>query len=326
MRKVLFSAMKNEAPFILEWLAYHKAIGFDAIVVFSNNSDDGTTELLDALAEAGEITHIQQELAPGSSAQGNAARLANEANLLQQGDWVIWIDADEFLNIKVGEGRVDDLIAAVGDRHGVLIPWRLFGDGHEARFEGRFISERFSWASAFSAEENREAKTFFRMTPAVAGLAQMGIHRPLLVPDQLKHRDFLNAKGETLFRKGRFHRRWFRGEDFAMNSRIGEEDMGWDLAQINHYSVRTPEYFALKRARGRGWKAEGGRNTRHTDEFYLRMNLNDEQDTSILRFEEAVTEGIARLRAIPAVGEREREAIAHTNKLLQQATECTDAA
>ena len=30
-RKVLFSAMKNEAPFVLEWIAYHKVIGFTDI-------------------------------------------------------------------------------------------------------------------------------------------------------------------------------------------------------------------------------------------------------------------------------------------------------
>ena len=48
-RKVLFSAMKNEAPFVLEWVAYHKVIGFDEIVIAFNDCDDGTAELLRAL-------------------------------------------------------------------------------------------------------------------------------------------------------------------------------------------------------------------------------------------------------------------------------------
>lgn len=39
MSFTLFSAMKNEAPFLLEWVAYHKAIGFDRIVIYSNDSD-----------------------------------------------------------------------------------------------------------------------------------------------------------------------------------------------------------------------------------------------------------------------------------------------
>ena len=52
-RKVLFSAVKNEAPFLLEWIAYHKVIGFDEIVICSNPSTDGTEEILAPLALAG---------------------------------------------------------------------------------------------------------------------------------------------------------------------------------------------------------------------------------------------------------------------------------
>ena len=33
---VLVSAMRNEGPFILEWLAYHRVIGIGRIVVISN--------------------------------------------------------------------------------------------------------------------------------------------------------------------------------------------------------------------------------------------------------------------------------------------------
>ena len=66
-RKVLFSAMKNEAPFLLEWVAYHKAIGFDEIVICSNPSNDGTEELLAALAGAGEIGHLRATTATPSS-------------------------------------------------------------------------------------------------------------------------------------------------------------------------------------------------------------------------------------------------------------------
>ena len=36
-KKILFSAVKNEGPFILEWIAYHKAVGFDAVLVVSND-------------------------------------------------------------------------------------------------------------------------------------------------------------------------------------------------------------------------------------------------------------------------------------------------
>ncbi len=46
----LVSAMRNEGPFLLEWIAYHRVIGVDRIVVVSNGSTDGSDELCTALA------------------------------------------------------------------------------------------------------------------------------------------------------------------------------------------------------------------------------------------------------------------------------------
>ena len=121
-KKILFSSVKNEGPFLLEWLAYHKAIGFDTFLIVSNDSDDGTTELLDSLAEAGEIHHIYHNVGPDQSPQGRAAALANDSGIISDGDWVLWLDADEFLNIHVGSGLLCDLISHIEPAHGILIP------------------------------------------------------------------------------------------------------------------------------------------------------------------------------------------------------------
>lgn len=51
---------KNEYPYILEWIAWHKLCGFDKIIIADNDSDDGTRELLQALDDLGEINLIYQ--------------------------------------------------------------------------------------------------------------------------------------------------------------------------------------------------------------------------------------------------------------------------
>ena len=48
-RKVLVSTMKNEGPYLLEWLAYHKSIGIDDFCIFSNDCTDGTNLMLTGL-------------------------------------------------------------------------------------------------------------------------------------------------------------------------------------------------------------------------------------------------------------------------------------
>ena len=163
-KKVLFTAVKNEGPFLIEWIAYHMSIGFDQIIIASNDSTDGTTELLNQLDEEGLITHLHHK--PGfrdRNAQRSALRALNKSHLLNNGDWLIWLDADEFLNIKAGQGNVNDLVDVIGENLGMIIPWRVFGDSGNKTFRGRFISHYFSLASKEEYDpETCAIKTFFR--------------------------------------------------------------------------------------------------------------------------------------------------------------------
>jgi FkbM family methyltransferase len=304
-QKVLFTAVKNEGPFLLEWVAYHRAIGFDRVVVYHNDCDDGTAELLAALAAAGVVEARAHHPGPGVAAQGNAARLANEAGVFGPGDWVIWLDADEFLNIHAGAGRVDDLIAAMGPHLGLLVPWRLFGDGGAEGFGGRFLSERFTRAALPDREEPPEIKAFFRMGPHVAGLGTTSIHRPLLRPGSgVGAADFLGGNGQPLVAEFKANVKWFLGRDTGQTRLTDPAEFGWDLAQVNHYLVRTPALYLMKKARGDGWRV-GHADRRLTEAFYRANNRNEGEDRSILRHEAAVTEGIAALRALPGVAQAE---------------------
>ncbi|OYW58477.1 MAG: hypothetical protein B7Z31_07640 [Rhodobacterales bacterium 12-65-15] len=108
-KAVLVSAMRNEAAFLLEWVAYHRVIGFSRIVVCANPSSDGTDALLAALDAAGAITYLPTEPGPDQSPL-EAANAAFEATVgYEDGCWYGWLDADEFMNIHSGSGRVADL-------------------------------------------------------------------------------------------------------------------------------------------------------------------------------------------------------------------------
>ena len=296
MAFVLFSAMKNEAPFLLEWVAYHRAIGFDRIVIASNDCTDGSDEILGALSQVGVIKHFRQKLKSGVSAQTSATLLSQSKVPLDEGDWAIWLDGDEFLNIHAGVGQVGDLVRAIGDHHGVFIPWRLFGDSGHATFPGRFISEDFTRAAAPENVLTHEAKMFFRAGPAIKGFSKR-VHRPALTLEpRLQIKDFMGANGRELNKQVSSHKRWINGENFEM-CRVDPSDFGWIIAQINHYCVRTKDQYALKRLRGRGFRfgQEGEKNSRHTDEFFVKMNTNEQKDTSILRHATATTNLMADL-------------------------------
>ncbi|MBL9045896.1 MAG: glycosyltransferase family 2 protein [Tabrizicola sp.] len=297
--------MKNEAPFLLEWVAYHRVIGFDEIVICSNPSNDGTEELLAALAGAGVIRHLQAVPEPGEAAQSAAAKRFSAEIGYRDGDWYLWLDADEFLNIHVGARRVEDLIEAVGAHDCALINWRVFGANGHARFPGRFIGPGFGRAARRKFAGNDSVKSFFRMSPKLGGFAPVGIHRPLVTRGGgLRHTDVVTGCGTNPKLGFRPHWQWLQGDSFPANSKVEPGEVGWELAQVNHYMVRTPDYFALKRLRGRGWKAdsEAEANQRHTDGFFTKNDRNEEEDASIQAWEAAVTEEMARLAHLPAVG------------------------
>ena len=53
MRFLAILCVRNEAAFLMEWLAHHRAVGFTDFLVFSNDCQDGTDAMLDRLAEMG---------------------------------------------------------------------------------------------------------------------------------------------------------------------------------------------------------------------------------------------------------------------------------
>jgi Glycosyl transferase family 2 len=320
-RSVLFSAMKNEAPFLLEWIAYHKAIGFDEIVICSNPSNDGMEEILAALAEAGEIRHLRVVVPAGSRPQAEAAKAFRRQVGHREGDWYLWIDADEFLNVHAGDRTVGALIAALGEKQCLMVNWRVFGSGGNPRFGGRVVAPAFMRAAVADFATNAEVKSLFRFSAAFAGFADQGIHRPLVARrSRLTPQDVVTGSGGPPSTDFRPHRTWFAGADSRGTFWVPSEEFGWNLAQINHYLVRTPEFFALKKARGRGFQADSldDANLRHTAEFFQKHDRNEEEDRSILVWEDRVTAGIARLTALPGVAEAVARSAALVAELLAE--------
>ena len=87
---------------------------------------------------------------------------------------------------------------------------------------------------------------------------------------------------------------------------------GYDLAQINHYAVRSAESFLVKRDRGRVNHVEREQGTN----YWFRMNHNLEVDHSIRRLDERVSAEKQALLALPGVKDaHERTVDWHKNRI-----------
>lgn len=234
MNVALVATAKDEGPFILEWVAYHRMIGFGPIIMYQNDSTDGTIEILTELDRLGVISYFDNPAKRGRH-QIRAYARATELEAYQTADWAMAIDLDEFLHVKCGDGRVQDLIAAVPDADRILINWRLFGAGGHASLSDRLITDRFTLCTDANAMATglMAYKTLFR--PPLFG--RPGVHK--VHPKSEDETTIRTVNGSGL-REDAFAIKNFRSTDPGLLS----------LAQINHYVLRDASSFLVKATKG----------------------------------------------------------------------------
>jgi len=286
-RIALVATVRNEGPFLLEWLAYHRLIGFTEAWVASNDCEDGSPELLDALAARGWLTHVPSAPRPEEKAQIVAYQAIADRLAEEWPDWLMVLDGDEFLNVHVGEGHVKDLIAALGEASAAMINWRVFGSAGERRWSADGVLPRFRWAAPRDHGVNRPYKTLFRGPEAY--------HCPLLPHGPGYARDEAVASIRPVDGGGHpLPERYARSAEF-LQSEPGSID--WSLAQVNHYNTRSWDDYLAKHARGGGqgperWDRDGN---------WPVFDRNEEEDGSILRHLTATQDAVAELLADPAI-------------------------
>ena len=297
-RTAIVTTMKNEGPFILEWLAYHRAIGVDDFLIYTNDCTDGTDALLDLLQTKGIVQHRDNPYrTSGLKPQHAALQAAEDEPVMQTCGWGICMDVDEFINIKIGDGTLAALYAAMGDANMISLTWRLFGNAETHAFCDQFLLDQFTRCAPEVIRKPHQAWGFKTLFRNIDIYKKLGVHRPKgLRPDLWAQIHWLNGSGKPqpkeMFRNG-----W----------RSTLETYGYDWACLNHYAVRSAESFLVKRDRGR---------VNHVDRdqglnYWFRMNHNVDADTSIQRMIPALRTEFSRLVADPEIAAAHAVCVAH---------------
>ena len=287
----LVAAVQNDGPFLLEWVAYHRLIGFERIVLFVDHGADDAGDLLDALADAGQITLVSNPRKDKTQAIDHRMRAYGEAlEYVQDCTWVLALDTDEFLNIDVGEGRLDDLLDAAQDADLVSLTWRIFGQSDQWTFENEQILPRFLSAAPRGvprSDLHKGIKTLFR--PG-ADIEKMMPHRPRLNTD--------SRDGDTPLA-------WVdgNGDDVSAILRtngwaLPEGGPAYGMGQINKYPIRSCEVFALTNLWAPEWRLAVP--ALELDEFAM-LDTAEERDLSILRWDDQLRAALIELLENPAI-------------------------
>ncbi|MFW8592660.1 glycosyltransferase family 2 protein [Cribrihabitans neustonicus] len=275
MRALAILCVRNEAAFLLEWLAHHRAAGFTDFLIFSNDCQDGTDKMLDRLEAMGQLTHVRN-VGPYDKAgvQFTAMKLASKHPLVKQADWILALDIDEFVNIKTGGGTLADLLQALPGADAITLTWRLFGNAGVVRYADRPVTETFTRCAPEVMHWPWRASMFKTLYRNDGTYPKVGIHRPRGSKDaeRLEAFRWFDCEGRELGHQFKTKRLF---SDFGRPN--------YRLAQLNHYALGAMESFVLKADRGRAVHADDQLGM----DYWVERNFNTAEDTSIARYSEA---------------------------------------
>ncbi len=267
-RILLVATMRDEGPFVLEWAAYHLLIGFTDLVVCSNDCVDASPALLDRLATMAPLTHLRTRTVAGGKPQLEAYAQAEALTVVRRADWTMVLDADEFLNVHVGQGRVGDLIDTTPQATAFLVNWRLFGNSGRDAWQPGLVAERFTRAARQDDAVNLSYKTLFRHADAYG--CRLMPHQPRYPrAERLRDLVYVDGGGERL-------PAYFFDESRDSFLQTEPGSVRWSLAQVNHYNTRSREDYLVKHSRGGGLGIAWNR-----EESWSIFNRNDEEDLTL---------------------------------------------
>lgn len=252
--------VRNEAPYLMEWLAHHRVVGVQHFLVFDNDSTDGTSALLDVLQAAGVVERVpwpnQEGVAPQFSAYEEGLR-----RLRDRAKWIAYIDLDEFL-LPLEQDNVRDILRDYDGAAGLVVPWRVFGSSGESVWRDELVTRRFIQRARDDDPINALVKSIVRGRYT----ARTGIHTPQSVAGCLvdEHGRLAGAVGDP-------------DRHTVPDAR---------RLVLNHYFTKSRAEWNTKRQRGCATSKPGDNTRIRPDHYFDTHDKNDVFDERMKRLRE----------------------------------------
>jgi hypothetical protein len=167
------ASFRNEAPYLREWIEFHKLQGVEHFYLYNNRSEDDWQAVLKPYINTGmvEVTEWKYPILrpnpnPAIKRQICAKEEAYQQTLNKlkgQTGWLAFLDIDEFLFSP----RYDTVLEALNTTPpawgGVGVSWMCFGAGDETEYRDAPVIERFTWRPNEDCEWNVWFKTIVRL-------------------------------------------------------------------------------------------------------------------------------------------------------------------
>lgn len=293
LRYTVVCSVRNEGPFLVEWITWYRLLGFTDIVVVTNDCTDHSPALLDAVAAQGWCSHIICDVPEKRQICAVKLRRAYATDQVRLADWVLVCDVDEFLVVHCGEGRISDLINGPTEPYlGMSINWRVFGTSGHLTWEEGLVHRQFTRAAQYTDRSSAWVKSIAAQPGWFMRLGEHGPKRLQIAragrPWGARGMRWVNSAGVDV-------PQWTPNGDYLR--KLPKELVSHTAAQMNHYMIRSEESFSLKK----GQLSVVAGKDRYTDQFIVNFDRNEREDTTVLRYAEAFDGLHAQAMALPDV-------------------------
>lgn len=123
---------QDEAPYLKEWIEFHKLVGVDHFYLYNNCSTDDFLSVVQPYIDAGDVELFDWEVrATGWEHWIYDVQPAAYVDCIRRASgeskWLALIDIDEFLTPMKGN-QVPDILKDYESFAGVCFNWKIFGD------------------------------------------------------------------------------------------------------------------------------------------------------------------------------------------------------
>jgi hypothetical protein len=265
MKLAITSIQRNRNPYIVEWIAFHLAMGFNQFYIYAHKTVDGMTDTLLRLSKKYPIQVFAIEMDDFPQIHAYQHAWKNFGNAV---DWMAFIDGDEFL-FPTHQRSMQDALQPYGNKpiSALGVYWKCYGsNGHVADPSGLLL-ENYPRHSRTDFEPNRHIKSI------------------------LKGRSNANPNRSHLFETE--HGTFDESMRPITSGCMLDYAPSYDSFRINHYVVQSRDFF-FKIKQGMG-AADLPQGVRRQDEFFTTHDRNEDDDGVSLKFLPVLKEKTAEL-------------------------------
>jgi Glycosyltransferase family 92 len=226
------SLFRDEAPYLKEWIEFHRMMGVQLFVLVDDRSEDNYLTILQHYIDRGEVELFHRPCPENLRGRGWiqyqwAVICALLDRLRGVSRWLALIDTDEFI-VPTETGSLIDYLNDYEDCGGIYVRWEPFGTSHVPRLSASdLLTERMVLKWKFVKGYEMLGKSIVKPHRVL----RPNIHNCELLPEY-EYVDS-NPRMEDESPEIKLHHYWTRDEHFFFNEKLPRtaKIKGWEINQ-----------------------------------------------------------------------------------------------